>query len=130
MFDSITGFDSRERALEQLKRRSEFTKKKKGDARVLSASRIGEMFEMTRERLVGGDRLELGKGLWIERMSGKSLFRQIVASHCFDVRDCEGKRVESQLKQREVVRELLRQDRATQPQDFQDLYRLLARAVR
>jgi hypothetical protein len=130
MFDSVTGFETRAGALQQLKRRSEFPKKRKADARMLSPASVEERFERAREDFLDGERLELGKGRWLEHMSGKELFARLVGGRCFEVLDRKNRKIEGSLKRLEVAKDLLRQDRRKQPRDFQELYRLLARSVR
>lgn len=128
-FDAVTGFETYDKALDQLKRRSEFTKKKKADARTLDPSRIEARLDEACKLFLGGDKLEAGRGHWMERMNGKHLFRQIIPP-CFEVRDNAGRKLGGKDKEIAVVEDLLRLPLSEQPRDFQELHRLIAAVMR
>lgn len=128
-FDSESGFETYDKALEQLKGRSEFTKKKKADARTLGSAHIEDRLERARKLFLGGDKLEAGRGHWMERMNGKHLFRHIIPP-CFEVRDNENRKLGGKEKEVAVVKDLLGIRLSEQPRDFQELHRLITAAMR
>lgn len=128
-FDAVTGFETYDKALEQLKRRSEFSKKKKADARALDPTRLEARLEDACDLFLAGDKLEAGRGCWMERMNGKLLFRQIIPP-CFEVRDNAGRKLGGKDKEIAVVEDLLRLPLSEQPPDFQELHRLMTTAMR
>jgi hypothetical protein len=72
--------------------------------------------------------LQYGSGSWLERMSGKEIFRSI-ANQCFDVRDLQGNLVTGKEKNKIIAKELTRLPLQDQPLDFQELIRLLRNKV-
>lgn len=64
--------------------------------------------------------LEYGTGEWLNRMSGKEIFRGI-AGQCFTVKDRSGTVIQGKEQNIEVAKELLRLPLGNQPSDFQSL---------
>lgn len=123
-------FETREKALEQLLHRDSFAQKEKDVRKKLHKNVITEMFNQTVDMLFGGSTdLEFGRGKWLEMVSGKSVLHTIV-NRCFQVRDARGRTVQGNERLMEVVADLLRLPVEEQPDDFQELCKLITRQVK
>ncbi|TVQ58622.1 MAG: hypothetical protein EA366_06375 [Spirulina sp. DLM2.Bin59] len=72
--------------------------------------------------------LQYGSGSWLERMSGKEVFR-VIANQCFEVKNAQGQSVVGKDKNKEIAKELARLPLEQQPSDFQGLINLLKSKV-
>jgi hypothetical protein len=72
--------------------------------------------------------LQYGSGSWLERMSGKEIFRAI-ANQCFEVKSLQGQLVTGKDKNKIIAKELTRLPLEQQPADFQRLVSLLQNKV-
>lgn len=90
----------------------------------LTAAYNGFIAEMSGGKLP----LEFGVGSWLERMSGKEIFRAI-ANVCFEVKDSDGNLLHGKEQHGAIAKELLRLPLAEQPSDFVDLTALVAKRV-
>jgi hypothetical protein len=72
--------------------------------------------------------LQYGSGAWLERMSGKEIFR-VIANQCFDVKDLQGNLVTGKDKNKIIAKGLTKLPLQEQPSDFQELIRLLQHKV-
>lgn len=91
----------------------------------LEQSVIEATFRRYVAELSGGQiPLQYGSGTWLNRMSGKEIFRSIISS-CFLVEDASGDPVTGKKKATEVAKDLLRQDLNEQPNDFIQLINLM-----
>lgn len=72
--------------------------------------------------------LQFGSGTWLNRMSGKEIFRSIINS-CFVVEDANGDPLTGKKKATEVAKELLRLPLSMQPPDFAQLIGLMTARV-
>ncbi len=72
--------------------------------------------------------LQYGSGSWLERMSGKEIFRAI-SNQCFEVRDLEGNLVKGKEQNKIIARELVKLPLEQQPSDFQQLISLLQNKI-
>lgn len=73
--------------------------------------------------------LAFGTGRWLERISGKEIFRSI-AGAVFKVTARDGSVLQGKEQHHEIAKDLLRQPLAAQPADFQSLVSLLRERVR
>lgn len=81
------------------------------------------------QELSGGTMpLQYGVGSWLERMSGKEIFRTIT-NQCFEVRSLAGNLVTGKDKSKIIAKELTRLPLEEQPSDFQSLVNLLQNKV-
>jgi hypothetical protein len=77
------------------------------------------------QELSGGEiPLQYGLGSWLERMSGKEIFRSI-SNQCFEVRSLAGNLVTGKEKSKIIAKELTKLPLEEQPSDFQMLVSLL-----
>lgn len=129
-FDLVGEFGSRDAALEKLKKRSEFPKKKKSIARLVDSLEIQNRFDTAQKLFLEGDSLVAGRGQWMERMSGKEILKILTSSNSFKVFDVAGKEVRGAEKTTTIVKDLLGLPFPQQPKDFRDLYRLLSAVVK
>jgi hypothetical protein len=85
-------------------------------------------FEFIEELSGGTIPLQYASGDWLERMSGKEIFRAI-ANQCFEVKDLQGNFVTGKDKNKIIAKGLVRLPLQQQPSDFQELIRLLKNKV-
>jgi hypothetical protein len=94
-------------------------------AGVLSAEAVARRYDGFVNELSGGkEPIEYGTGAWLERLSGKEIFRGI-AGKCFRVTDRHGGVVQGSAQWREIAKDLSRRELADQPEDFRELVGLL-----
>ncbi len=128
--DNDGSFATREQALEQLLNRDNFAQKKGEVRKVLHRNFLTEMFNQTVDEFFGGgSELEFGRGKWLEMVSGKSVLH-IIVNRCFQVRDAKGHAMQGDERLIEVVESLLRLPIEEQPEDFQELYKLITIQVK
>lgn len=102
-----------------------FQDRKKSVALSVRKTKIMELFDSKLKELSGGNTpLTFASGCWASRMNGKEILRQTVNT-CFAVKNAQGQNVQGDEKYIEVIKDLMRQDINNQPQDFQDLVRLI-----
>lgn len=77
----------------------------------------------------GRETLEFGHGTWLARLRGKEVF-PTVAARGFKLVSTEKRTLQGPQMQRELAKSLLRRPLAEQPQDLQDLRRLIETRVR
>lgn len=98
-------------------------------ANILCKTSIQRKYKDFVEELTGGVYpLRYGSGSWIERMSGKEIFRAIAKS-CFRVTDRDGKPLQGKEQHNEIAKALLSLPLAEQPEDFRKLFELLKERV-
>ncbi len=124
---------------------SDFSSEKEGESCLISLSCVSEKsdnivnilcktsiqrkYKDFVEELTGGVYpLQYGSGSWIERMSGKEIFRAIAKS-CFRVTDRDGKPLQGKEQHNEIAKALLSLPLAEQPEDFRKLFELLKERV-
>lgn len=76
----------------------------------------------------GGERLELGKGNWLEKIRAKKIFAEI-SNSCFKVLDRNRKEIRGPEKNKQIALALAREPLEKQPEDFQTLYSLIESRV-
>lgn len=72
--------------------------------------------------------LKYGSGTWLERMSGKEVFR-VIANECFQVRDTSNALLRGKEQNKQIAKELVNLPLSEQPADFQDIVRLLKKRI-
>jgi hypothetical protein len=72
--------------------------------------------------------LKYGSGSWLERMSGKEIFRAI-ANQYFEVKSLAGNLVTGKEKNKIIAKGLTKLPLQEQPSDFQELIRLLQHKI-
>lgn len=128
--DWVNGFDTKEKALGQLTGRHEHAKKQCDILEKLGSYPVTDHFTGVVEELFSGQtELEFGKGSWLEMVKGKSVLHTIINT-CFQVKDATGKLLQGSDRMTEVVRSLLKLPLEDQPDDFRELYRLIAGRVK
>lgn len=68
--------------------------------------------------------LQYGSGTWLERMSGKEVFR-VIANQCFQVRNASNVLLQGKEQNKQIAKELVSLTLSQQPSDFQDIVKLL-----
>jgi hypothetical protein len=96
---------------------------------VLEGNAVNQRYLEFIQELSGGTiPLQYGSGSWLERMSGKEIFRAI-ANQCFEVEGAQGQLVTGKEKNKIIAKELTRLPLEQQPVDFQRLVSLLQNKV-
>jgi hypothetical protein len=72
--------------------------------------------------------LQYGSGTWLERMSGKEVFR-VIANDCFQVLDASNVLLTGKEQNKQIAKELVKLPIEQQPSDFQELINLLKNRV-
>ncbi len=130
LFTNYEQFHTKEQALEQLLQKEEFTHKLSDVSEKLHHGSLAQCFDDIVSNLFGGQgELEFGRGTWLDMVSGKSLLHTVI-NKCFRVKDAKGNFLQGEQRLMEVVKELLKLSLESQPDDFQELYRLISKQVR
>lgn len=125
--NSIADFGTREAALEKLLAKDDFAHKTQDVHEKLRKGFLTDMFEKTVNMFLDGSpEPEYGQGKWLEMVSGKHIFK-IIVNRCFQVRDAKGHALQGDERLKEVVKDLVRLPLQEQPDDFQELHRLISR---
>lgn len=102
-----------------------FADKKTEAVECLEISNIIRIYEEFVEELSGGGLpLQYGSGTWLERMSGKEIFRSI-ANQCFQVKDRSGNLIQGKEQSKQIAKGLVRLPIEQQPYDFKAIIGLL-----
>lgn len=103
--------------------------KKISVATVLEKEAVNQRYFQFIEELSGGTiPLQYDSGSWLERMSGKQIFR-VIANQFFEVKDLEGNLVKGREQNKIIAKELVKLPLEQQPSDFQTLVSLLQNKV-
>jgi len=109
----------------QLERLSGFTDKKSSVVAVLEKDFVKQKYSNFVNELSGGVYpLQYGAGTWLERMSGKEIFR-VIANECFQVRNASNALLQGKEQNKQIAKELVSLPLAQQPSDFQYIINLL-----
>jgi hypothetical protein len=96
---------------------------------ILDENTINGKYQDFIEELSGGCiPLKYSLGSWLERMSGKEVFR-VIANRCFLVKDLEGNIVQGKEQHKAIAKQLVGLPLESQPTDFQKLVNLLKKKV-
>ncbi len=129
VFDTTTGFNSKDRALKKLLEREEFGTQEKKVSEKLKKTKIEKAFEETFNNMTGGkEKLEIGTGKWLELIQGSRALPTII-DKCFRVKDLKGKNLQGPRKTQEVLKSLLELELNEQPSDFQKLHQLISEKI-
>ncbi len=131
IFTNPNEFGSRTQALERLHNTGAFNTFKDEVANVIGQGEIERRFDETLNKMTNGsEQLEFGNGRWLEMIQGKKVFSQLVDSECFQVEDSGGNYLQGREKVKQVAKSLLRLDITKQPEDFQELKRLIEKRLK
>lgn len=122
-------FETEAAALDALKQRPELAEfGKKAGSLLAGGSLERRLHEIVTELTDGNERLEYGCGRWLELVEGKPIFH-LVVNRFFEVRDNKGRFVQGDEKMAQVAKGLVRLPLSEQPDDFQQLERLIRKNV-
>ena len=123
-------FSTRGDALLKLKAANEFDRHRINVHNKVSAEEVERRFMDFLFRMTGGqDEIAFGAGEWLHLIQGKKVLAQVVNSECFQVVTTDGDPLMGREKLNEVVKDLLVQDAAVQPDDFIALKKLIDKRV-
>ncbi len=129
-FDSEADFASRQEAVDRLTHRPELAHQQDKVSELVAGRGIEDRFDRVLGLLSGGtEPIEFGYGLWLERLRGKKVLPAVVAQ-CFRVPDRNGRILQGPVAVFEVGKELVRKPITDQPDDFQQLQRLIQARLR
>ena len=107
-----------------------FVERKRNVAKSVRKSELKREFEKILMTMTSGkEPLEYGHGQWLELLKGKRILQQVVNSKCFKVKGAGGRDVQGKEKLLEIAKELIKKPLGKQPDDFQELYRLIMKRV-
>lgn len=122
-------FTSATAAIDQVKARSELKSRAIDITNQLKSEAIEKIFrQLEREFLDGTNKPELGKGQWLNKMRGKYILKALVAE-CFRVTDGANRVLTGHEAVNLVAEQLLSLNLTEQPNDFQELHRLISKRV-
>jgi hypothetical protein len=129
VFPSPEPLNTRERARAALLARPEFDEFTRRSSGVLAPDTIAESFEEALDLLTGGfATLQFGVGQWLELMEAKKILN-IIADR-FRVVTSAGEILDGRDRLRRIVEQLLKLELGEQPDDFQQLHRLLSERLK
>lgn len=127
IFSNPSDFQDAATAKNILFRMHEFQNRKQNIIHSMSDAEIRRLFDEILSEMSGGQLpLDFACGSWLSRISGKEILSQVV-NNCFQVRDSENQVLQGQQQYLEVIKDLARLDLSKQPDDFQELHRLIDR---
>ncbi|GEM_PF-405224 len=128
-FRNLEHFQSEAAGAQQLDGLSALAEKATSVSDLLERNAVREKYSEFVGELSGGVLpLQYGCGTWLERLSGKEIFRCIAGS-CFKVIGGGGKILRGKVQNKEVAKGLLRLPLVQQPVDFQQIIELLKKRV-
>jgi hypothetical protein len=128
-FKNPAEFKDKDAGILKLDGLSAMSDKQASVATVLEQDTVKNRYSEFIEELSGGmTSLQYGLGSWLERMSGKEIFR-VLANQCFEVKDLEGNLVKGKEQNKIIAKGLVKLPIQEQPQDFQNLVKLLQNKV-
>jgi len=128
-FKQPEDFKNENAGLTQLEQLSKLTDKKTQVINILEQNSVKTIYCDFVIELTGGVQpLQYGSGTWLERMSGKEVFR-VIANECFEVRDASNNILRGKEQNKQIAKQLVKGLLADQPADFQELVQILKRRV-
>ena len=122
-------FQNKNDGILQLEQLSGLVDKKKEIVGILEQDAVKRIYSDFVDELSGGILpLQYGSGTWLERMSGKEVFR-VIANECFQVRDATDSLLTGKEQNKQIAKQLAKLPLAQQPTDFQELVALLKKRV-
>lgn len=124
-FKGTANFDTKESALQKLLDLPNYAEKKQSLEDLLNNENIKQFFESKLDEMLGGqESCKMGKGRWMEFLSGKELLSTMLNSGFFSIKDRNGKLLQGDIKQWEILKALVRREDIL-PEDFKALKNLL-----
>lgn len=131
IFSSPNNFSTYDGALNELVNLKQiFDNKKKSDSKYFKQTTLEKLFQEKVQILLDGETsCKIGKGKWLDLMSGKSLFKILVNSSMFKVTDRYSNTVQGEKKLKEVAKSLLKLEDKSLPNDFIELKNLIKNRI-
>ena len=127
-FSNPSEFPNEESALDRLTEMSEFKAFSARVSQLTAEQEIARRFRQFLNQMTGGtESLQWGSGAWLNMISGKSIFRSLVA-HCFWVFALDGTRLQSKEAINCVAKDLVRAGKKL-PDDLLELKSLIETRV-
>ena len=126
-FSDPADFASREAAVEQLISREEFVQRSERVSEMLLKEKLTQRFERSLAAMTGGrETLTYGTGQWVAMIRGKKVLPQLLNSRGFHVTDASNqRRTDKKMQQEEIVRELIKNNVDSLPEDLVKLKKLI-----
>jgi hypothetical protein len=123
-------FQYRNDGILQLEQLTGFANKTTDVINILEKESVKKIYSDFVDELSGGViPLKYGSGTWLERMSGKEVFR-VIANDCFQVLNASDVLLTGKEQNKQIAKELVKLPLDQQPSDFQELVNLLKNRVR
>jgi hypothetical protein len=122
-------FQNKNDGILQLEQLSKLADKKTEFANILENDAIKSIYSDFVDELSGGVLpLQYSSGTWLERMSGKEVFR-VIANDCFHVTDAANVLLTGKEQNKQIAKELVKLPLAQQPTDFQAIVSSLKQRI-
>ncbi|MEI6708332.1 MAG: hypothetical protein WCK96_14510 [Methylococcales bacterium] len=122
-------FQNKNDGVVQLEQLTGFANKRTDVVNILEKESVKKIYSDFVDELSGGViPLKYGSGTWLERMSGKEVFR-VIANDCFQVLNASNVLLTGKEQNKQIAKELVKLPIKQQPPDFQELVNLLKKRV-
>ena len=129
-FSNLAQFMTKADGARILDESPELEEKRNSFTTIFEKNKVNKIYSDFVLELSGGNLpLQYGSGNWIERMSGKEVFRSIAGS-CFRVEAADGTILQGKEQNKQIVKQLLELPLNQQPHDFQLLVSLLENRIK
>ena len=129
-FSNPADFSSKESALLELKKATEFDQYRTKVAQKVSIDEMERRFHKFLDDMTGAEpRLVQGQGKWPDMIKGKKVLAQVIHSGDFQVITTDGTPLNGRAKINAVVKDMLRKDVSIQPEDFLNLKQLISTRI-
>ena len=129
-FSNPAEFASREAAVEQLISQEAFVERSEQVSAMLLKEELTKRFEESLAAMTGGgETLTYGTGQWVAMIRGKKVLPRLLNSRGFQVIDARDQRLTGRKMQEEIVRELIKNNVDSLPEDLVKLQKLIQKRL-
>lgn len=130
IFTNSSDFKTKDKAFKELLTRVEGLQIPEKLNEFVSKNHLEELLNLFLYKMTGNqENLEIGKGDWLHRISGKEILNKLLNSSYFPVKDSERNLLQGKDKIQEIVKDLLRKPEINQPYDFILLKNLILQRI-
>jgi len=123
-------FPSKEKAVKWLISQKAFPRRSEQVSAMLSKDKLTARFEESLDSMTGGrETLTYGQGRWVEMIRGKKVLPQLLNSGGFQVTDTSGQPLTGKEMQKEIVKDLIKNNVDSLPEDLVKLQKLIQKRV-
>jgi len=125
IFNNNKLFKNAEEALRNLNERNEFSSYADTVSQKIRKEEIERRFVAIQQKMLDGNKLQWGKGQWLDLLPGKKILHDILGTDLFSVVGMGGKKLTGKDKETEIIKNLLSQKTEILPIDFRKLKELM-----